>query len=108
MIAGMLAPVHLLLQRDDFPLDRFGGEDRTIMRGESFERHARAVDLPHLGRRETADGSAAKLLQQHQSLGLEALQCLAHAGARAAGLANQVGLDQALTRREPSGADPVA
>jgi hypothetical protein len=91
MIAGALARIHLLLQIRDLLLRGSASEDSAIVRGKPLQRHARAVDLPHVRRREAAHRGAAKLLEHDQPFGLKPLQRLADAGARGSGLAGAGG-----------------
>jgi len=100
--------VHLCLQRQQALLARRIVRSGKFRGREAFQDHAGTVDLAHFVGTEALDRSAAELLDGNQTLGLQSPQCFTHPAAAGAGIADDVRLDQALTRHELAQADAIA
>jgi hypothetical protein len=108
VIAGMFDRIQI-----DLDLRQARLQFRRICRGKvggckTFERHTRTIDLPDFVAAERLDGSAAKLLDRHETFGGQTLQRFADTATARAELANDIGFDETLSGHEPSASNALS
>ena len=108
VIARMLELIEIFLQLFEPLFDRERGVVRAIRRGQSFERHARAIEMHDFIARQMFDRRAFEFFDRDHAFRRQSLQCFAHATATRVQFAHDVGFDESLAGNESTGANAIA